>query len=116
MRALRVGPTNHNDARFFTSRAARDVAATLSGRIRFYEQGGRLEHPPAARIAEFTVGQVEQAWLSGDSVLAVLVLATHAEAVAACWRLNAMGACAGRASRCASMSRYSGERWSATGS
>jgi hypothetical protein len=73
VRAVRVGPTR--DHRFFTSAGAGVIAGLLPGTpVCYFEDNGRLDHPPRARVAEFTVGHVESARLEGSSVFAVIVI------------------------------------------
>jgi hypothetical protein len=73
VRAMRVGPTR--DRRFFTGECARVVAGLLPGTpVCYFEDHGRREHPPRARVAEFTVGRVERAWLAGSSLFAEIAI------------------------------------------
>ncbi len=73
VRAMRVGPTR--DHRFFTGECARVVADLLPGTpVCSFEDNGRREHPPRARVAEFTVGRVDRAWLEGSSLFAEITI------------------------------------------
>jgi hypothetical protein len=73
VRAMRVGPTR--DQRFFTGACAQMVAGLLPGTpVCDFEDHGRREHPPRARVAEFTVGRVERAWLAGSSLFAEIAI------------------------------------------
>ena len=73
VRAMRVGPTH--DHRFFTSACAQVVAGLLPGTpVCYFEDNGRREHPPRARVAEFTVGRVDRAWLEGSSLFAEITI------------------------------------------